>query len=166
MDSAGKGDKSSMTRQGTALERLKEAGYRLTPQRVMVLEALAARPSHIGVDEIFQEVHARYPYIDVATVYRTLQLLKELHLVAELDVGGSARYELLRAGLHHHMVCRSCGTAFDFGSSYLEEFRRRLVEEFGFEPDLEHFAIGGLCKSCADQGKQLKGRPASDTPAV
>ena len=143
-----------MTRHGKALDVLKESGHRVTPQRVMVLAALASRPGHIGVDEIYQEVHASYPYIDVATVYRTLQVLKELHLVAELDVGGSARYELLEAGLHHHMVCRSCGTAFDFGSSYLEEFRRRLVQEFGFEPDLEHFAIGGLCGGCAERAER------------
>lgn len=138
-----------MTRHGKALERLKESGHRLTPQRVMVLTALASKPGHIGVDEIFREVHASYPYIDLATVYRTLQLLKTLHMVTELDVGGSARYELVETDMrHHHMVCMECGTAYNFSPSYLEEFRHRLEQEFGFEPDLEHFAVGGRCITC------------------
>ena len=137
-----------MAQHRKALDKLRESSYRLTPQRVMVLSVLADRPGHIGVEDIYGEVRKQYPYIDVATVYRTLQLLKSLHLVTELDVGGAARYELIESDMHHHMVCRNCGGAFDFSPSYLEEFRNRLVQEFGFEPDLEHFAIGGLCSNC------------------
>jgi len=140
-----------MVRASKILNALKEMGYRLTPQRVMVVTAMANRPSHIGVDEIIQEVHKTYPYIDLATVYRTLQLLKQLHLVTELDVGGFARYELNEADGHHHMVCRVCGGAFDLSPSYLEEFRERLIKEFQFQPDLEHFAVGGVCAECAGQ---------------
>ena len=138
-----------MVRTSKVFDSLKEMGYRLTPQRVMVVTAMANRPSHIGVDEIIQEVHKTYPYIDLATVYRTLQLLKQLHMVTELDVGGFARYELNEADGHHHMVCRVCGGAFDLSPSYLEEFRERLIKEFQFQPDLEHFAVGGLCAECA-----------------
>ena len=138
-----------MIRASKILNALKELGYRLTPQRVMVITAMANRPSHIGVDEIIQEVHKTYPYIDLATVYRTLQLLKQLHLVTELDVGGFARYELNEADGHHHMVCWGCGGAFDLSPSYLKEFRERLIKEFQFQPDLEHFAVGGVCAECA-----------------
>ena len=141
-----------MVRHGKVLDTLRETGYRLTPQRMMVLSALAEHPGHIGADEIFREVHRLYPYIDLATVYRTLQLLKRLHLVTELDVGGFARYELVEADRHHHMVCSQCGNAFDFSLRYLESFRQTLIGEFGFEPDLEHFAIGGLCGKCSSKG--------------
>ena len=138
-----------MVQRSKALEVLKENGYRLTPQRVMVLSAMVEHPGHIGVEDILQAVHRMYPYIDVATVYRTLQLLKHLHLVTELDIGGYARYELVEADRHHHMICKECGNAFDFSSRYIETFRNTLVDEFGFQPDLEHFAIGGLCSDCA-----------------
>ena len=138
-----------MSRHGSTLETLKQKGYRLTPQRVMVLDAMAGSHGHIGVEDIFRDVHRRYPYLDVATVYRTLQLLKRLHLVTELEVGGFARYELIEADMHHHMVCGECGNAFDFSPHYLEEFRNTLKKEFGFEPDVEHFAIGGQCSDCA-----------------
>ena len=141
-----------MNQYNNALETLREKGCRLTPQRVMVLSALTKRPGHLGVSEISQAVYKQYPYIDVATVYRTLQLLKRLHLVTELDVGGAARYELIDVEHHHHMVCNECDNAFDFSPSYLNEFRNTLMREFGFEPDLEHFAIGGKCAGCAGRG--------------
>ncbi|MBI4199190.1 MAG: transcriptional repressor [Chloroflexi bacterium] len=139
----------TMNRHSTAVDALRAGGYRLTPQRVMVLSILAERPGHLGVEEIFREVHRLYPFVDVATVYRTLQLLKRLHLVLELDVGGHARYELVEADRHHHMVCRVCGRTIDFSPRYLDQFRKSLVAEFGFAPDLEHFAVAGTCADCA-----------------
>ena len=141
-----------MNQYNNALETLREKGYRLTPQRMMVLSVMAKRPGHLDVSEISQEVYKQHPYIDVTTVYRTLQLLKRLHLVTALDVGGAARYELIDAEHHHHMVCDKCDNAFDFSPSYLNEFRNTLMSEFGFEPDLEHFAIGGKCAGCARKG--------------
>ena len=133
-----------------AIETLREAGYRLTPQRMMVLSAIAESMGHLTAEAIHQEVVKTYPYLDIATVYRILQLLKRLHLVTEIDLGGdSARYEATKPNKHHHMVCKECGSTFDLSTSYLEEFRTRLMREFGFEPDLEHFAIGGLCADCA-----------------
>ena len=138
-----------MVHHGKALEALRETGYRLTPQRMMVLSVMAEHPGHIGVEDISKGVRQVYPYIDLATVYRTLQLLKRLHLVTELDVGGFARYELVKTDRHHHMVCNQCGKAFDLSPKYMEAFRHTLGEEFGFQPDLEHFAVGGMCSDCA-----------------
>ena len=139
-----------MTKHNAVLESLREAGYRLTPQRVMVLQAIAESDRHLTAEAIHQRVIQIYPYLDIATVYRILQLLKRLHLVTEIDLGdGSAQYEVSEPNKHHHMVCRECGGAYDLSPSYLEEFRERLITEFGFEPDLEHFAIGGVCAACA-----------------
>jgi Fur family ferric uptake transcriptional regulator len=138
-----------MSGHNAVIETLREAGYRLTPQRLMVLQAIVGSEGHQTAEAIHQEVVKTYPYLDIATVYRILQLLKRLHLVTEIDLGGnSARYEVAEPNKHHHMVCRECGSTFDLSPSYLEEFRTRLIREFGFEPDLEHFAIGGLCAGC------------------
>ena len=138
-----------MARHGAIIEHLREAGYRLTPQRMMVLQAIGESDGHLTAEAIHQRVIQVYPYLDIATVYRILQLLKRLHLVTEIDLGGgSARYEVTQPDRHHHMVCRECRRTFDLSPSYLEEFRSRLVSEFGFEPDLEHFAIGGVCAQC------------------
>ena len=142
-----------MSGHNAVIETLREAGYRLTPQRLMVLQAIAGSEAHQTAEAIHQKVIKTYPYLDIATVYRILQLLKRLHLVTEIDLGGdSARYEVAEPNKHHHMVCRECGHTFDLSLSYLEELRTRLIKEFGFEPDLEHFAIGGLCADCASVG--------------
>ena len=139
-----------MTRQSGIIEALRRAGYRLTPQRMLVLQAITGGKGHLTAEAIHRRAIETYPYLDIATVYRILQLLKRLHLVTEIGLGGeSARYEVAEADKHHHMVCRTCGRTFDLSPSYLDEFRSRLVSEFGFEPDLEHFAIGGLCAACA-----------------
>ena len=141
-----------MTKHDAVLETLREAGYRLTPQRVMVLETIAESDRHLTAQAIHQSVIQLYPYMDIATVYRILQLLKRLHLVTEIDLGdGSAQYEVAEPNKHHHMVCRECGGAYDLSPSYLEELRARLISEFGFEPDLEHFAIGGVCAQCTTE---------------
>jgi Fur family ferric uptake transcriptional regulator len=138
-----------LARHSGILEALKERGLRLTPQRLMVLSAIAQGSGHLGVREIYRRVREVYPYIDIATVYRTLNLLKRLHLVTEVGIGERLHYELTTPGNHHHhMVCKGCGEAFDLSPSYLEELHSTLRSEFGFEPDLEHFTVQGLCANC------------------
>jgi Fur family ferric uptake transcriptional regulator len=134
-----------------ALGALRDQGYRLTPQRLIVLSVVAKGDGHMGVDEIFQQAKVAYPYMDVATVYRTLHLFRNLGMVTEVAIGDRLHYELTDpSGAHHHMVCRLCNGAFDLSPHYLEEFRNTLTQEFGFEPDLEHFAISGVCAGCRD----------------
>ena len=110
---------------------------------------MATSGGHMGVDEVFQSAKEAYPYMDIATVYRTLHLLKRLELVTEVAIGDRLHYELTDPnGRHHHMVCRVCNGAFNLSPHYLEEFRHALIKEFEFEPDLEHFAISGVCAQC------------------
>jgi Fur family ferric uptake transcriptional regulator len=132
-----------------AVEALRDQGYRLTPQRLIVLAIVANGVGHMGVDEIFQQAKEAYPYMDVATVYRTLHLFRNLGVVTEVAIGDRLHYELTDPhGGHHHMVCRVCNGAFNLSPHYLEEFRTALSQEFGFEPDLEHFAVSGVCAGC------------------
>ena len=138
-----------MTKYEQTLEALKGRGLRLTPQRLIILSIVAQGPGHLGVDEIHRDAKARYPFMDVATVYRTLHLLKKLGVVTEVPIGDRHHYELTDPqGRHHHMVCRDCGGAYNLAPDYLEEFRRTLVHEFGFEPDLDHFTVSGICSKC------------------
>ena len=135
--------------QDKAVENLRDKGYRLTPQRLLILSVVAESGVHMGVDEVFRRVQASYPYIDIATVYRTLHLYKSLGVVTELAIGDRLHYELTDPeGGHHHMVCQECGGAFDLSPHYLEEFRKTLGREFGFETDLDNFAVSGVCAGC------------------
>ena len=135
-----------------AVYALRDKGFRPTPQRLIVLSIVAEGSGHMGVDEIFQHAKKEYPYMDLATVYRALHLFRNLGVVTEVAIGDRLHYELTDPrGGHHHMVCRVCHGAFDLSPKYLKEFRNTLTQEFGFEPDLEHFAISGVCAGCRER---------------
>lgn len=137
-----------MASHGEIIASLKAKGHRLTPQRIMILNAIAEGGGHMGAEEIYEQVRKVYPYMDLTTVYRTLQFLKSLHVITEIGLGPVSHYELSGEDRHHHMVCQRCGKAISLSPKYLEALRHSLLEEFGFEPDLEHFAIGGTCSVC------------------
>ena len=138
-----------MTRHNELLEKVRAEGLRLTPQRLIVLSAIAEGEGHMNVDEVYRRAKQAYPYMDIATVYRTLHLFKKLRLVTEVGMGDRLHYELTDPkARHQHMVCHVCGKAFNLSPSYLDEFRTRLVREFGFEPDLDNLTVAGVCSEC------------------
>ena len=135
-------------------EVLQEKGYRLTPQRMMVIEALHGADGHISAEEIYEQLHGRYPYSNISTVYRTLELLKKLNLVTETDFGdGRVRYHIAGKGHHHHLVCRTCGKIIDLEESILYPLKDMLLGDYGFEADLRHLAISGKCQDCRSKRK-------------
>lgn len=130
-------------------ESLRQEGYRLTPQRMMILTIIDASMGHISAEEIHRKVRERYPFVNISTTYRTLNLLKKLRLISETNMGeGYVRYELLERGRHHHLVCRQCGESFAFEDELLKPLQRRLLKDYGFAADVDHFAIFGLCQRC------------------
>ena len=134
---------------------LQEKGYRLTPQRMLVIEALHRADGHISAEEIYEQLHSRYPYSNISTVYRTLELLKELNLVTETDFGdGRVRYHVAEKGHHHHLVCYRCGKITDLDESALYPLKDTLLHNYGFEADLRHLAISGECSECRRKGGQ------------
>ena len=138
-----------MSHHDKIMEALQGIGYRLTPQRMMILEAIADSDGHISAEEIHEQVRAAYPYLDISTVYRTLDLLKTLHLVSETDMGRRhAQYELLSKGLHHHLICSECGRILDVENSFLDPLRRAIEEKYDFHAEIEHLAIFGICGGC------------------
>ena len=131
------------------LQLLRDRGYRLTPQRMMVLEAIESSDDHISAEEIHSQAHAKYPYLNISTVYRTLELLKELGLVAETDLGGGRYlYHPVGKAYHHHLVCRQCGRVRDIDVSAFGQLREELARRYGFDADFEHMAVFGTCKDC------------------
>lgn len=129
---------------------LRETGHKATPQRLMILSALRHADGHLTANEIFEQVRMDYPYVDISTVYRTLGVLKELRLVSETDMGaGDTIYEWVRQQRrHHHLICRSCGGVASLDHTYLEDLGAEILAESGFKPDIDHFAIFGLCSRC------------------
>lgn len=132
------------------VEVLREAGQKLTPQRLMILSALRHAGGHLTASEIFQEVQKEYPYVDISTVYRTLGVLKELRLISEADLGaGDATFEWLTEDKrHHHLICRNCDAVVELDHKFMESLGDEIMAESGFEPDIDHFAIFGICAAC------------------
>ena len=130
--------------------KLSELGYRLTPQRMIILSALEESDNHISAEEIYAQVVAKYPNVNISTVYRTLELLKELGLVTETDLGGGrVRYHPADKGHHHHLVCQECGATIDLDESVLSSLKDVLLQEYKFIADLRHLAIFGCCANCS-----------------
>ena len=136
-------------------KQLREQGFRLTPQREMVLSVLHEIEGFGTAEEIYDQVRGISSSVDISTVYRTLELLQDFHLVASVDPGdGQRRYELLGVhGQHFHLVCRSCGEIIGVEPEAIETFAARMREAYDFEIDLEHLSIPGLCQACSSGGK-------------
>jgi Fur family ferric uptake transcriptional regulator len=131
------------------IERLREKGYRLTPQRLMILSAIEGSHEHISAEEIYAQVTAKYPHVNISTVYRTLELLKKLGMVYEIDLGeGRVRYHAEESGHHHHLVCQECGTIIDIDEATLSSLRDILMRDYGFQAELRHVGVFGVCENC------------------
>jgi len=119
----------------------------------MILSAIENSDDHISAEEIYSQVVAKYPNVNISTVYRTLELLQRLGLVTATDLGGGrVRYHPLEKGHHHHLVCRECGTIIDLDESLLAPLKEALLREHRFIADLRHLAILGRCVNCAKKG--------------
>ncbi len=138
------------------IESVRKKGYRLTPQREMILEAIHAE-GHITADAIYQRVRATSPAVNLATVYRTLELLKALGIVTAIDTGdGCTHYELAGDQPHHHLVCEGCGTILELDCDVLAPLEEELCRRYGFQMNLSHLALFGTCPKC-QKPKRKKG---------
>jgi Fur family ferric uptake transcriptional regulator len=130
--------------------RLRARGYRLTPQRQLVLEAVN-RLGHATPDEIMAEVRQTAEGVNISTVYRTLELLEELGLVTHTHLGhGAPTYHGVGGEEHVHLVCRTCGTVSEASTEIVQPTVNRLADEHGFDADVAHFAIFGTCADCRE----------------
>jgi len=141
---------------GGITDKLIEKGYRMTPQRLMILSAMESSHEHISAEEIYAQVAAKYPNVNISTVYRTLELLKKLGLVYEINLGeGRIRYHAEASGHHHHLVCQNCGEIIDIDESSLSSLKDILLRDYNFQAELRHVGIFGLCGNC--RGKKSGG---------
>ncbi len=131
-------------------ERLREQGYRLTPQRELVLAAVE-RLGHGTPDEILAAVREQSSAVNISTIYRTLELLESLGLVRHTHLSDRAPTYHSRTGPDHvHLKCRGCATVIDAEPAAFEGMAQQLRERHGFDPDLGHLTVFGLCSSCSD----------------
>jgi Fur family ferric uptake transcriptional regulator len=130
---------------------LRARGYRITPQRELVLRAVE-RLGHATPDEVFAAVRAESRAVNVSTVYRTLELLEELGLVRHAHITDRApTYHSTTAPEHVHLVCRSCHAVIEAEPTVVEPLAATLRDRFSFSTDVGHLTIFGTCRSCDGQ---------------
>ena len=138
-----------MSCEAEASSAIRNSGLRVTTPRMQVLTELMHAGSHVTARAMVRRVARHVPNTTPSTVYRTLSALRDARLVSEtLMAGGETIYEAAVEGTHHHMECRSCGEVTDVPARYFHDLRDRLLAAHGFEPDLDHMAIKGLCAGC------------------
>lgn len=130
---------------------LRQQGHRLTPQRLMVLEIMKRCGRHLTAEEIHAAMLPQHPYVNIATVYRTLQWLQEVGLVAPIGLmGGTLRYEYICGSAHHHLICQECGHEYEISDDILDALKAQLFQRYGFTAQLNHLALPGRCASCRE----------------
>lgn len=128
---------------------LRKQGYRLTPQRLVVLEVVKKSGRHLTAEEVHAAILPQHPYINIATVYRTLQWLQDIGRVAPIAIGsGPLHYEYVHGETHHHLVCLTCGYEQEIGDDILDALKKQLRERYAFVAQLNHLALPGHCAAC------------------
>jgi Fur family ferric uptake transcriptional regulator len=138
-----------MSEQSEILGLLRRNGHRVTPQRVMILEAVRKHGGHMSAEDVYRDVQTTHPYVNRSTIYRTLEMLTKEGLVTVTDLGkGPAHYELHTGEPHHHLICQGCGKIEAFDHDLLQPLQQSLEREYKFQARLDHMAIFGLCARC------------------
>jgi Fur family ferric uptake transcriptional regulator len=133
-------------------EEMRERGFRVTPQRAVILETVAHMQGHIAAQQVFELAGERLPGLNLATVYRTLDTMEEAGLVDKLSLGsGTDRYSLRDSSHPHgHLVCNCCGAIVELGPELLEEMAHTVQATTGHQIDYAHLTLPGVCKACAE----------------
>jgi Fur family ferric uptake transcriptional regulator len=139
------------------IDTLKARGYRITPQRELIISILADANQHMTAEEIFHELRKHTRALNIATVYRTLELLTAEGLACRNDLGAdSVSFATMQHGPHIHLVCRQCTRVIDAEYPLIAPLAAELREKYGFLADLRHISITGLCPDCQNHSVKLE----------
>ena len=128
---------------------LREKGFKLTPQRRLILGIIHDARGHLKAEEVLERVLDKVQGVNKSTVYRTLDILEKLGCVVRSELQDRFVYHHADEGHHHHLVCRECGEIVDCDENIYSSIGRELLENYGFRADLRHSTISGTCGSCA-----------------
>ncbi|MHB1925963.1 MAG: Fur family transcriptional regulator [Leptospirillum sp.] len=138
--------------ENTLASRFRDSGIQVTPQRLIIAGALFQSGKHISAEELYLLVREKNPRIGLATIYRTLHLLKEKGLVEEHRFNDEfSRYEVKAPTHHDHLICIECGMVVEFGQPVIEHLQDLAAQERNFTIVSHKLEIYGICKDCRDR---------------
>jgi Fur family ferric uptake transcriptional regulator len=134
------------------IQELARRKIRLTSQRKVLMQTIQEADGHLDAATILKLARRHDPQIDRATVYRTLDMLKKLRLVDELDLmhlhGEKHYYEAAAREEHAHLTCLECGAIEEFSSVQLKRLKEEIHQRCGFDIRVTRFEVGGRCANC------------------
>jgi Fur family ferric uptake transcriptional regulator len=151
------------------LDELTTKGVRITAQRRALIEVIQGANRHLDAADLLALAREREPGIDRATVYRTIELLKKLRLVDELDLmhleGEKHFYEVKTKRDHLHLACMGCGCIEEYSSELFEGLKAEIARQTGFTIRVARLEVGGVCRACAadiQAGGNIEGHRESE----
>ena len=142
------------TRLEELVTKLRERDHRLTPQRLAVLKTLAVSTGHPSVEQIYERIKPDFPMTSLATVHKTVTLLKEMDEVLELGFGdGSNRYDSNKPYPHPHLICTECGAIEDLEVDALSDIPQQVAQDTGYRIVSHRLDFFGICPRCQVAGR-------------
>ncbi len=130
------------------MDLLRNKGYKVTPQRLAICHEVLSRNDHPTAEQIFDVITKDYPTISLTTIYHTLDLLKELKLIDELQFDErTSRYDP-NTSMHINVICRKCGKIRDYESDSIRQHWKKIISEIELEPTGQRIDVYVVCDDC------------------
>jgi Fur family ferric uptake transcriptional regulator len=142
--------------------KLRSGGYRVTPQRKTILDAICAAGRRVTIEEILHTLQKKSPALNRTTVYRNLTFLQRMHLIDASGTGTARKFEISSATPHHHLICRACGSEEGLDPKVVDRLREMIRRDRYFIIDNTHLSFQGICSQCSS-GRIRKSKGVSDT---
>ena len=140
------------------VEVLKLHGHRLTPQRLAVLKILSLSKGHPSVEQMYEQVLEDFPTTSLATIYKTINLLKTLGEVLELGFADTgSRYDGKKPFPHPHVICTGCGKIVDPEYTVMDELSKNISIDTGYQVTHHRLDFYGLCPECQREKQTVEG---------
>jgi Fur family transcriptional regulator, ferric uptake regulator len=134
------------------IQILRSQGHKVTPQRLIVLDAVCALEGHATIADIQAKVHFLDPSINRSTIYRALEVLTEVGLVTEAEMAEGKIYRIAGEAEHHHLTCTSCGRILTIPKAALSGFIADIQRDYSFVIAADHLVLKGTCEACRQPG--------------
>jgi Fur family peroxide stress response transcriptional regulator len=133
---------------------LRDKGCRLTPQRVAMLRILSKSEGHPSAEQIYEQIRADYPTTSLATIYKTLNLLKNMGEVFEITFASvGSHYDGNKPYPHPHLICTKCGQILDPEFTALAAISQEIARQTGYRITHQQLNFFGLCPKCQKEGQ-------------
>jgi Fur family peroxide stress response transcriptional regulator len=130
------------------IDSMRNQGFRITPQRVAIVEYMISTDSHPSAEELYRVVKKKYPMVSLATVYKTLELLTKKGIVRELSFPEGSRYDA-NVDAHINLVCMNCGRIQDIDiDEALEDLESKVSKKSKYRIFGRRFELYGYCSEC------------------